>query len=335
MGDMHFDGRMTWVLLICAACSSTTGTADRPTFKNPLSATSADPWVIRHEGRYLYTYTTGHDVTICAAEKLQHIAANCRVVWTPPEGTAYSSQIWAPELHYIDANWFVYVAASDGENENHRMIVLSGESQDPQGSYTFRGKIAASTDRWAIDGTVLQHGGTSYFVWSGWEGFEDGRQDLYIAQMSDPLTISGDRVCIATPTHAWEMHGLPINEAPQVLRDTDALFITYSGSGFWTPEYSVGLLTFTGGDVMDPSSWAKSPEPVFSGSGTSVEGVGHASFTSSCDGTENWIVYHAHRPSDAPQRDLRMQPFTFRDDGMPDFGRPVEPGVPLEVPSGC
>ena len=50
------------------------------------------------------------------------------------------------------------------------MYVLEGNTQDPTGGYTFKGKIAATTDRWAIDGTVLEHAGSRYMVWSGWPG---------------------------------------------------------------------------------------------------------------------------------------------------------------------
>lgn len=305
------------------------------TFTNPVAPNSADPWVTRHGETYYYTFTTGEDVRICTSRELLRVHADCEVVWTPPSGSMYSKQIWAPELHYVQDRWYVYVAASNGENETHRMYVLSADSADPQGSYSFKGKIASPSDRWAIDGTVLEHEGRLFFVWSGWEGFEDGRQDLYIAPMSDPWTISGERTLIATPEHEWEMHGLPINEGPQVLRRADHLFIVFSASGYWTPEYSLGLLEFTGGSVTDSTAWRKLPEPVFSGRGTEVQGTGHASFTTSCDGSEDWIVYHAHRPGDAPRRDLRMQPFAFGADGRPDFGKPATPGRPLAAPSGC
>lgn len=339
----RIDHRVIW-LLLCVSLPSCTQPG-RPhagqeqaseVITNPIAPSSADPWVIRHGDTYYYTHTTGGDVRICKAEKLQEISADCVSVWTPPEGTMYSKQLWAPELHYLDGRWYVYVAASDGDNVNHRMYVIESTSEDPQGDYTFKGKIAPETDRWAIDGTVLELDGRRYFVWSGWEGFEDGRQDLYIAPMSNPWTITGERTRIATPVYDWEKHGLPINEGPQVLVNGDDLYIAFSASGYWTPEYSMGLLRYTGRDATDPASWEKLPEPVFTGVGTGeVQGTGHASFTTSCDGRERWIVYHAHRPDDAPRRDLRMQPFTFGADGLPDFGRPVKVGMPISAPSGC
>ena len=109
-------------------------------------------------------------------------------VWSAPTNTAYSRNIWAPELQRINNEWFIYFAADDGNNANHRMYVLQGTTQNPQDPFVFKGKIAAPTDRWAIDGTVLKMpGGKLYFIWSGWDGFEDVAQNLYIAPMSDPL----------------------------------------------------------------------------------------------------------------------------------------------------
>ncbi|NHM30991.1 family 43 glycosylhydrolase [Neobacillus terrae] len=59
---------------------------------------------------------------------------------------------------------------------------------DPfSGTWRFKGKISDSTDRWAIDGTVLELEGTKYFIWSGWEGNTNVKQNLYIARMSNPF----------------------------------------------------------------------------------------------------------------------------------------------------
>lgn len=51
----------------------------------------------------------------------------------------------------------------------------------PPADYKMLGKITDSTDKWAIDGTVFEYGGEYYFVWSGWEGEDNIRQNLYIA----------------------------------------------------------------------------------------------------------------------------------------------------------
>ncbi len=92
-------------------------------------------------------------------------------------------------------------------------------------------------------------------------------------------------------------------------------------------------MTSATADPMNPASYVKSG-PVFTGTAR-VFGVGHNSFTTSPDGTENWIVYHSKvdaRPG--WDRVIRMQKFGWHADGSPDFGAPVPNGQPLPVPAG-
>ena len=80
---------------------------------------------------------------------------------------------WAPEVHQIDGRWYVYVAADDGDNENHRTYVLSADTIT--GPYAFEGRLELPGDRWAIDATVFAVGDATYMVWSGWPGDEERR----------------------------------------------------------------------------------------------------------------------------------------------------------------
>ena len=71
---------------------------------------------------------------------------------------AYSQETWAPELQLINGRWYIYYAASNGTNANHRMFVLESTSLNPQaqGAYAFKGQLRPTTDKWAIDGAVIQ-----------------------------------------------------------------------------------------------------------------------------------------------------------------------------------
>jgi GH43 family beta-xylosidase len=328
-------GSLAWSQPASGPAAPTT----RPrTFTNPVVASGADPWVIRHERHYFFCQSRrGTGVWVNKCDRLQDLGIDqWKVVWTPPAGTAYAKEIWAPELHFIQGKWWIYVAADDGNNANHRMYVLEGSSSDPQDPFTFKGKIAAPTDRWAIDATVLVLPGDKlYFVWSGWEGLENVAQHLYIAPMSNPWTISGERVRISSPELDWEQHGRPlINEGPEVLWNGKHLFLIYSASGSWGDDYCLGQLRWTGGDVLDPKSWVKHPAPVFSRT-KDVFGPGHCSFVKSRDGTEDWIVYHSAKSSGAGwNRRVNLQRFSWRTDGSPDFGEPISAGVVLPEPSG-
>jgi GH43 family beta-xylosidase len=310
-------------------------------FYNPLLVNGADPWVFRHtDGRYYLTVTTGRNVTLIRSDTLTGLAAGERkVVWTPPRRGPTSRNLWAPELHFLRGKWYVYVAADDGDNANHRMYALENPAADPfDGAFTLKGKVAdPDADRWAIDGTVLELNDRLYFLWSGWEGTKDVRQDLYIAPMSDPWTLSGPRVEIARPTHEWEKRGAPpaVNEGPQVLVRDGTIYLIYSASGSWTDHYCLGLLTASAdADLLKPESWTKHPRPIFE-STDEVFGPGHGSFTVSPDGTEHWHLYHAAKFRGAGwNRSVRAQRFTWGDDGMPRFGTPAPPNVPVPLPGG-
>jgi len=310
-------------------------------FFNPLLADGADPWAYRHtDGRYYLAVSTGSNVSLIRSDTLTGLAAGERkVVWTPPASGPTSKGIWAPELHFLRGMWYVYVAADDGENANHRIYVLENSSADPfSGEFTLKGKIADPTaDRWAIDGTILDLAGRLYFVWSGWEGTEDVCQILYIAPMSDPWTISGPRVEISRPTHPWETRGAPpvVNEGPQVLVRGRTVFLVYSASGSWTDHYCLGLLRVPAdADLLNPVSWTKRPHPVFE-RGNGVVAPGHCSFTTSPDGSEDWLLYHAAKfPGSGWNRSVRAHRFVWGDDGTPRFGRPEPQNIPVPLPRG-
>ncbi len=274
-----------------------------------------------------------------AITDLRH--AESKVIWRPPATGPYSREIWAPEIHRINGKWYFYFAADDGKNENHRMYVLENASADPmQGTWEFKGQLKDLHNKWAIDGTVFQHKDKLYFLWSGWDGDINGRQDIYISPMSNAWTISGPRVLLSKPTLDWEMNGDPdVNEGPQILTNQDKLFLVYSASGCWTDFYTLGMLTASANsDILDPASWQKLPQPVFSQSPPdSVFGTGHNSFFQSPDGTETWILYHANaKPGQGCGgfRTPRAQKMTWNADGTPNFGKPIATKVPLTRPAG-
>ncbi|MGZ3298855.1 MAG: glycoside hydrolase family 43 protein, partial [Asticcacaulis sp.] len=210
----------------------------------------------------------------------------------------------------------------DDEPPKERIHCFEGTSADPSGPFTYKAQMKVTTDRWAIDGSVMEIDGRRYFIWSGWDGHVNHSQNLYIAAMSDPWTMTSDRVCISRPEHDWECVGYPhVNEGPQALTRNGRTFIIYSASGSWTDAYCLGQLTYLGGDPLDPGAWRKAPQPVFASSST-IFGVGHACFVKDAEGVD-WIVYHAARASHAAwARQVRAQPFGWKTDGSPDFGVP-------------
>ena len=82
------------------------------TFTNPIGM-GADPWVTRHDGFYYYAHAEdaigSTSIYVHKSPTLQDVVSAPAVrVWQSPPGTAYSTQVWAPELHRLDGRWYIY-----------------------------------------------------------------------------------------------------------------------------------------------------------------------------------------------------------------------------------
>lgn len=336
------------------ALISTSPALAQSTFTNPLLPTGPDPWVEYHDGFYYYMNTTGENLTVWKTRNMADLgSAPKKVVWTPPATGPYSHEIWAPEIHFLKGKWYIYFAADAENNTTHRIWVIENASADPlAGEWTFKGKLADPADKWAIDASVFEDQGRLYYIWSGWEGDENGTQSIYIARLKNPWTVEGQRARLSTPEYPWEKVGdippqlkkgnpphIDVNEGPEILKHDNKIFLIYSASACWTDNYALGMLTAdSGADLLNPAVWKKSPRPVFQQSPENhVYATGHNSFFKSSDGQQDWILYHAnsapHQGCGA-HRSPRAQPFTWNTDGSPDFGVPVPAGKPLSRPSG-
>lgn len=320
-------------------------TSSTPYFTNPISR-GADPWVIKDDKNYYSCYAGANGILVSKSELLTKPGKK-KKVWTAPASGWNSSSIWAPELHHYGDRWYIYYAAgkSGPPYIYQRTGVLESVSDDPQGAYIDKGILMTGNDPedycktiWAIDLTLTEIDGQLYGIWSGWKENRDTHktpQHLYIAKMSNPWTISSERVKISSPEEKWETGGpLDLNEGPEILKHNGDIFIIYSTRESWTPQYRLGQLKLKkGANPLQPDSWIKKG-PVFQGN-KGVLGVGHASFTTSPDGTESWIVYHS-KISTKPgwKRNIRTQQFFWDENGEPLFGKPIPTGVILEKPSG-
>jgi GH43 family beta-xylosidase len=311
-------------------------------FTNPLPSSNNgsyyDPWVINVGGYYYDCGSDGGRIWITKSTTLENLLQPAKTyIFTPPAGTPYAGDVWAPELHYFNGRWYVYFAADlNGDNSTHRMYVLEGgtNASDPlDGSYAYKSKLSATTDRWAIDGHPFIYNSQLYFVWSGWEGTSNVSQWLYIARMSNPYTISGERVEISRPDYGWEQVGSPtVNEGPTALISGNTVNIIYSASGSWTNDYCLGRISCTNGNLLSKASWTKAATPAFSKFGN-IYGPGHASFVKSPDNLQWWIVYHsANADGSGWDRRVNAQQFAWSGD-VPYFGYPVEKGIPIPAPS--
>jgi GH43 family beta-xylosidase len=222
-------------------------------------------------------------------------------------------------------------------------------------NYTFKSELN-TFDQFAIDGTYFSYGDKLYHIYSCWyDAYTSWPSMLCITQMSNPWTVSSDlcqRTIISKPTQPWEKtpynrtinDRLSSNEGPEQLTNpyTNQTFVIYSAARSDNADYCLGLLEFNkdkdpNADPLDIKYWFKNEDGCVFEQNPPEEtyGVGHASFTTSPDGTQDWIVYHGMRdPTNGwSARTIRTQQFTWdKKSGWPVFPKPGY--GPYPIPSG-
>jgi len=316
-----------WLGLVAMALLASSAHANTSNAMHPLLPSGPDPWVTQRDGSYYYTSTEGNRISLRKTTDMAKLAdAAPVVVWRPPAEGANSHSIWAPELHFLDGKWYLYYSASDKAHDDdaHRHVwVLENASADPtKGRWVDKGML--KTQLTGIDGTVFDHRGKRYFVYSAYVG---DHSDLIIAPMTNPWTLGAPQVDIAQPTYAWEMQGgRKILEAPEFIEGPQGqVLLTYSASACWSDGYSLGLLSAApDANLLDPAAWHKSATQVLASSPAhQFYAPGHNGFFKTPDG-KDWIIFHANGGPDwkcTARRAPYIMPFTWKADGTPDFQR--------------
>lgn len=317
---------------------------------NTLINQRADPFIIKHtDGWYYFTASVPEfdKVVLRRAQTIQALAsAPETTIWRRKSSGVGSNQVWAPELHYIDGKWYIYVALGVANEWKIRAFVLEGTGANPlTASWTEKGLVKTNWDTFSLDMTTFSANGTRYAVWAQQEPSRpDENSSLMIAALQNPWTIRGTAVAISRPTLSWERIGYKVNEGAAVIQRNGKIFMTYSASAT-DYNYCMGLMTATAGsDLLNPSSWTKQQTPIFvSNPDTNQWGPGHNSFTVSEDGQSDVMVFHDRGykeingdPLNDPNRRTRVQKLYWKADGTPDFGIPVPDGnTPVRLKSAA
>ena len=307
-------------------------------FTNPILEQGADPFVFLHTDSYYYCMVTrGNRLQLWKSKSFTNlIEAETKEIWFPPDSGSNSSSIWAPEIHYYDETWYIYYSATDKNNRIdlcRNVHVLRNTADNPfEGSWEDLGPV--KTKYSGIDGNVFEYKGIRFFVYSPYIGEQSG---INLAKMTSPTSLE-DEFTLGLPVYEWEeTPPRAILEGPQFLEGTkDKVFIIYSAGACWDDNYGLGwFFAHKDADLLDLDSWERSPHQVFEQCpDSSVFGPGHNCFTTSPDYEEYWIVYHAKKISstECSGRSMRAQRFTWDDDGLPIFGKPVSIETPYPKP---
>lgn len=307
---------------------------------NPIIEQRADPFIYKHtDGYYYFTASVPQydRIELRRAKRIDELNAATPVdVWHKPDTGPYSDLVWAPEIHFNQGAWYLYVAIAPSREIKdklfqHRMYVLRCTDANPvTGSWAFLGQLDTGIDTFCLDATTFTHKGQLYYLWAQKDNAIEGNSNLYIAKMDTPDKISSAPVMLTKPEFDWEIKGFWVNEGPSVLKRNGKIFISYSASA--TDEnYSMGLLTIDDDkDLLEPANWVKSPEPVMTSCYEhGVYGAGHNSFTVAEDDDTVILVYHARTYTEIegdplwdPNRHTYVKALRWDDNGQPLFGKP-------------
>ncbi|KAG9045260.1 hypothetical protein FS837_006742 [Tulasnella sp. UAMH 9824] len=258
------------------ATTTNAGSTPSPTgyFTNPIkSSNGSDPFMVYDGGYYYLMTTTWSNLQMTRATTIAGLkTATPKVLWSRDSVASRCCGYWAPEVHKINGNWWIYyTAGAEGTMDYQGVHVLKVMCTKVNSNHLMLPVYGKSTVQFLL--LVAQT-----FIFSGNDA---AGQSLFIAQMSNPSTV-GNRYSLSQPTLSWEKGGWTFNEGPVALYHNGATYITYSASLCSTARYSLGLLKYLGGDPLNKANWQKSGPHVTSANGN--YGPGHNGFVTTPGG---------------------------------------------------
>ncbi|KAG8681284.1 hypothetical protein FRC08_015737 [Ceratobasidium sp. 394] len=115
-------------------------------FTNPLRPKDgSDPFMVYSNGYYYLTMTTWGNIQITRGKSMAELkTAAHKVVWTDTT-TDRCCHVWAPEIHWMEAeaSWYIYYTSGTSANyDGQRLHVLKGNSSNIWDStWSYAGKL--------------------------------------------------------------------------------------------------------------------------------------------------------------------------------------------------
>lgn len=309
------------------------GKVKQTEYPSPMIRDYADPNVFLFRGKYYFIATNENgqkNLNIRTADTILALKdAPSVTIWSANSSGAMSGSIWAPELHEVGGNLYIFFAAGSpswNTVQSHVMKLKEGGNplspSDWESPIKVRNKAGEDlyTQGITLDMTYFGHKEEHYLVWAQREITSpvNGSSDLYIAKINpeEPWKLTTDPVRIARPDYGWDRRTTPVDEGPFALKHGDKVFLTFSGSGV-DQTYVIGLLTADeDSDLLNPASWTKSNYPILASESVPGEfGPGHNSYTMDEDG--NLVnIYHTI-PGTGGRRNMHARRVHWAADGSP------------------
>ena len=311
-------------IAVTVAVFSFNAAAQVTSYSNPLYQ-GEDPWAIYRNG-YYYVCTSGpvNPTAVYVSKSRTLLDRGPKIkVW---EDADNYHRVFAPELHYINGKWYIYLCAdASSRSWAHHAVVLEGSTGDPQDGFINRGILFTGDvngNFQANDFTVLTYNSQLYAFWGSLnDAYVNG---VVMAPMASPTSITAYRREI----------GL-MAEGPRAIIRNNKIIMTGAAGAFASKSYCIIAVLYNGtGSIQDRANWT-SLGTLFSTT-TDVWGPSRASYTVSADSTEYWMMYHSKifNADDNGMRQVNIKKFTFKTDDTPDFGTPPGPSAVVAKPSG-
>jgi len=230
-----------------------------------------DPAVIYHKGKY-YLYPTGDN------HSYDVYLSNDLVLWSKGPKVFKSSEtgLWAPDVFFSkDDNMFYLYYTINGR-------IGVAEADRPDGVFRDLGPLVSK----AIDAHLFRDDDGQYFLY--YVQYPDFA--IFVQPMESPVQKKGAPVELISPTEAWEKNGVPVTEAPWIIRHQDVYYLLYSGGSADSEDYAIGYAAAK--HPMGPFTKYRRNPIIRKGDG--IFGPGHVSVIRDRAG-KLWMVYHQQK----------------------------------------
>lgn len=295
-----------------------TGRIRQERYPFPLAVNRADPCIARWRDRYYFIATNDADgnrtLSIREAETIRGLFEAEEMKLLDTETYDHLKNfLWAPELHAIGEDLYIFHAGSAGEFkdiQSHVMKLKKGGNPATAADWEVPVRVVLRDGRplfeagITLDMTIIPWKDRVYAVWAQRRLVpEDLGSWIYIAEAdrAEPWKLKSDPVPLSRPEYGWENNRTFVDEGPYVLITDKKIFVTIA-CALVDATYCVGLLSAdSDADLLDPAVWTKGNYPILTSRSVPGEyGPGHNSYVTDDDGVI-WNVYHARSGIDQPR----------------------------------
>jgi len=282
------------------------------TYCNPVyPEIMADPFVLRHEGRY-YAYGTAPAGP--GGGRFPVLVSNDLVDWHRA-GYAMAApgadEFWAPEVAHADGRFWLYYSRGDRQGHGHRLRVAVADH--PAGPFSDCDTLLVPDQPFSIDAHPFRdHDGQWYLYYCvDFLELEDEHRigtGIVVDRMLAMDRLAGQPRTVARPHADWQLfkkgramydavYDWHTVEGASVLVHGGRYYCFYSGGAWEQQNYGVSWVVAE--HPLGPFTRPEGSEHalLMRTRPGNVIGPGHNSFTTSPDGSQDWIVYHAWDPA--------------------------------------